>query len=143
MRPLAIAFLLLALLLSAHPAEAGDNSDEAMYECPGSNGEPLFTNKDVDGCQRMALRSLTVAPTIPDRPALRTDLYDPLMPRSHRPFPQDWLDYNAPVGSLRNSDARSGLYGTQGWFDYDAPSGSFRNDPAMWPWLGGTLRTYR
>jgi hypothetical protein len=142
MRHLAIALLLLAVLLSTHPAEAEDNSEMVMYECPGLNGEPLFTNKVIAGCQRMSLKPITVAPTLPDRSAFRADSYDSLMSQSHRPFPQDWMDYSAPVGSLRNSYARSGLYGTQGWFDYNAPSGSFRNNPTMWPWPGGIIRMY-
>jgi hypothetical protein len=140
MRHLAIALLLLAVLLPTLPAEAEDNSEKGMFECPGLNGEPLFTNKDVAGCQRMTLKPLTVAPTLPDRPALRANSYDSLVSQSHRSFPEDWMDHGAPVGSLRNSYLRSGLYGTQGWFDLNAPSGSFRNDPLMWPWTGGYIR---
>jgi hypothetical protein len=121
--------LLVGLLAIFVPSlsRPSDDLDSLVYRCEGPSGE-LYTNKKGPGCIVMSLPELTIAPS---RSAATPTTHVP----SHgvRPFPSDWFDYDAPVGSLRNQLTLGGLYGTQEWLDYDAPIGSLRNSPAYWP----------
>jgi hypothetical protein len=75
----------------------------------------------------MALNSLTIAPARTYSIAPNSS-YNLL-----RPFPLDWHDNTAPIGSMRNRLIQDGLYGLHNWIDYNAPVGSMRNSAEAWP----------
>lgn len=107
---------------------SADVPEDHVYQCIGPSETALYTDRDLPGCQAMALASLTIAPSraylFSDGTAAGSFL---------RPFPEDWFDNTAPVGSMRNRMANGGLYGTHGWIDYNAPVGSMRNSVTTWP----------
>jgi hypothetical protein len=115
-----------ALILSL-PAMASA-TDSPVYQCPGPSGTLLYTDRELSDCRPITLSSLTIAPSRTYSESVSSPSYNRL-----RPFPADWYDHSAPVGSMRNRLMQGGLYGMQNWIDYDSPVGSMRNSVGTWP----------
>ena len=126
--------IVVGILILSLPLIASAN-DTTVYQCPGPSDTILFTNKEQEGCRPMALAPLTIAPARTYSDSVTNPGYSSL-----RPFPTDWYDHTAPVGSLRNRLIRNRLYGMQHWLDYNASVGSMRNSVETWPspfgWYG-------
>ena len=103
-------------------------TDSPMYQCPGPSGTLLYTDRALSDCQPIALGGLTIAPARTYPEAVSSTSYNRL-----RPFPTDWYDHSAPIGSMRNRMMQGGLYGMHNWIDYDSPVGSLRNTVQTWP----------
>jgi hypothetical protein len=77
------------------------STDAEVWQCPGPDGTPLFTNKERADCQAMDLKPLSIAPSLPeigDHPISRglgTQHYDSSVPG-------DAFSYDTPAGALRN-----------------------------------------
>lgn len=125
----AVGVLILSLPVMASA------TDSPVYQCPGPSGTVLYTDRMPSDCHPITLRALTIAPTRTDADSLSSPNYNRL-----RPFPTDWYDQTAPIGSMRNRLTRNGLYGMQHWIDYTSPIGSMRNSVETWPrpfgWYG-------
>jgi hypothetical protein len=119
--------ILAGVLILSLPSIASAN-DFPMYQCPGPSNTVLYTNIEQPGCRPTALGSLTIAPA-----RTYSNAVDGRSSSSLRPFPTDWYDDTAPIGSMRNSLMRGRPYGTQNWIDYGASVGSMRNSVETWP----------
>jgi hypothetical protein len=126
--------IVVGVLLFSLPSIA-PATDPPMYQCPGPSGTILYTNREQADCAPMTLAPLTIAPARTYSDFANSPDYS-----SHRPFPTDWYDYTAPIGSMRNRLMRGRLYGAQNWIDYNAPVGSMRNSVETWPGPFGWYR---
>jgi hypothetical protein len=78
MRPFTLfTFVAAAAFVLAQPAIADTNEtakfDPArMWECPQADGSPIYTNKERAGCKLMALRELSVVPSLDQMPTYRS-----------------------------------------------------------------------
>jgi hypothetical protein len=128
-------FLLVVSVIGLLLPAMASATDSSVYQCPGPANTLLYTDREQPGCHAMVPGSLTIAPTRIYSDSASNQSYDRL-----RPFPTDWYDHTAPVGSMRNQVMQGGLYGTQNWIDYNAPVGSMRNSVQTWPrpfgWFG-------
>lgn len=123
-----IVFLGVIAMFIPSLSLASDQLDSIVYQCQGPSGTDLYTNKRQPGCEVLNLPELTIVPhRAADMPSNNTALY------GLRQLPSDWFDYAGSVGSLRNRLTQSGFYGMQDLLDYDAPVGSMRNSPVYWP----------
>lgn len=121
-------FWVLAGILVLSFSSIASATDSPVYQCSGSSGAVIYTDREQSGCRPMALGSLTIAPSRTYSDAVSSPSYTRL-----RPLPTDWYDHTAPAGSMRNRVMQGGLYGMQNWIDYDAPVGSMRNSVGTWP----------
>ena len=79
MRPFTVFTLAAAaaLVLAAPPAIADTNEtvkfDPArMWECPQADGSSIYTNKERPGCKLLALKELSVVPSLDQMPTYRS-----------------------------------------------------------------------
>src|SRR6185312_170818 len=81
-----------ALVIAGIPAFADTNEttkfDPArMWECPQPDGSSMYTNKERAGCKLMALRELSVVPSLDQMPTYRSPYA--AMPSSDMPYSMD------------------------------------------------------
>ena len=94
---LLLATLTASFILVSN-AHATESSPVEMWECPGPEGTPLYTNKERPECQPKVLKALSVVPSMPDT------IFPPSTNGpSLRPAPasKDY-SYDTPIGALRN-----------------------------------------
>ena len=91
----------LLFLFSGCPTLTNASTDAEVWQCPGPDGTPLFTNKERDGCQAMDLKPLSIAPSLPEI-ADRSFSERPAIQRYDAPSPSDGFSYDTPAGALRN-----------------------------------------
>ncbi len=99
MRPFTVFTLAAAaaLVLAAPPAIADTNEtvkfDPArMWECPQADGSSIYTNKERPGCKLLALKELSVVPSLDQMPTYRSPYA--ATPSSDMQYSMD----RAPVG---------------------------------------------
>jgi hypothetical protein len=91
----------LCWFLVSNPSLSFASTDAQVWQCPGPDGTPLFTNKERADCQAMDLRPISVAPSYADI----ADHTTSTLPTTHRedsPFAIDQFSYDTPAGALRN-----------------------------------------
>jgi hypothetical protein len=81
-----------AVVLAAPPAIADTNEavkfDPArMWECPQADGSSIYTNKERAGCKLLALKELSVVPSLDQMPTYRSPYA--AMPSSDMPYSMD------------------------------------------------------
>src|SRR4030095_14540422 len=78
MRPFTRFSLVAAatLITAATPAFSGTETEKfdpaRMWECPQADGSSIYTNKERAGCKLMALRELSVVPSLDNMPTYRS-----------------------------------------------------------------------
>ncbi len=89
------------LLFIGCPAFTAASNDTEVWQCPGPDDTPLFTNKERPGCQPMELRPLSTAPALPDMTDRPVPGAEPVQ-RYDAPSQTDGFSYDTPAGALRN-----------------------------------------
>ena len=126
MRPFTVFTLIAAAaLVMAAPAIADTNEtvkfDPArMWECTQADGSPIYTNKERAGCKLMALRELSVVPSLDQMPTYRSPY--PATPPSEMPYSMD----RVPGGMTMRGQTVPGW--AQDWHSSIA-------------WTGGSIQT--
>jgi hypothetical protein len=94
MRPLKALTLFAAAALAVGATTSFADTDETvksdparMWECIQADGSPIFTNKERAGCKLMALKELSVVPSLDHMPTYRSPY--PETPRSEAPYSMD------------------------------------------------------
>jgi len=85
--------------LSDSPAPSGSPE---VWECPQSDGMPLYTNYEMPGCRAMDLKPLLRFPSPPDRPNL-PQLQETVVPRLDAGPPEDVFPENFLGGGFGSS----------------------------------------
>lgn len=104
MRPFTCFSLVAAatLVMVAAPAfsetETGKFDPARMWECPQPDGSSIYTNKERAGCKLMALRELSVVPSLDNMPTYRPALAT--APRYDIPAPSD--RYQGMTGEVQH-----------------------------------------
>ena len=94
-------FPAICWLLISNPTWSLASTDAQVWQCPGPDGTPLFTNKERADCQAMDLRPISVAPSYADI-ADHTTSSRPPTHGDDSPFAVDPFSYDTPAGALRN-----------------------------------------
>jgi hypothetical protein len=132
MRPFTIFTLVVAaaLVLAAPPANADTNETVTfdpvrMWECTQADGSSIYTNKERAGCKLMALKELSVVPSLDNMPTYRSPHAAPPPPeipylgdrapaamatRTVPGWAQDWHSSIAWTGESTQAEV-CGLYG--------------------------------
>jgi len=100
------------------PAES-----ETVWECPQSDGVPVYTNRERPGCRAMQLKPLSIVPSLPDLPQPQQQMVGPAPPRYDGPPPSAWGPPAAPAVPERNVPDWG-----KDWYARIAPSGSTREE---------------
>lgn len=90
----------LCWLILSSPSFTLASTDAQVWQCPGPDDTPLYTNKERPGCQAMDLKPISTAPSlteIADQTASRPGTY-----RDDPAFSVDAFSYDTPAGALRN-----------------------------------------
>ena len=113
-------------------SDVASTDSETVWECPGSEGVPVYTNRERSGCRAMQLKPLSTVPSIPDLPYRQQFA----APRMDAPAQPDW---NAPS----TAPARNVPDWGKDWYAHIAPAGSAREEVcAMYTeWLRLNERT--
>lgn len=84
--------LTLCCFILTGPSFTIASTDAEVWQCPGPDGTPLFTNKERAGCQVMELKPLSITSSLPE-----------MSDHLNAPSAADAFSYDTPAGALRNS----------------------------------------
>ena len=112
---IAVAAVIPALANTPAPSES-----ETVWECPQSDGVPVYTNRERPGCRAMQLKPLSTVPSLSDVP-MQPQLVGAPVPRLDGPPSADW---NVPA----TPSERNVPDWAKDWQARIAPSGSTREE---------------
>lgn len=95
------AALALCVLFLSSPAFTSASNEAEVWQCPGPDGTPLFTNKEQAGCHAMELKPLSISPTLPEM-AGHPFSGGSTIQHYDAPSQSDTFSYDTPAGALRN-----------------------------------------
>ena len=96
-----VCTIILLVLFTGYPALSNASTDAEIWQCPGPDDTPLYTNKERAGCQAMDLKPLSTAPSLPEI-ADHSFSERGGGQRYEAPSGSDGFSYDTPIGALRN-----------------------------------------
>ena len=115
---MAIVLASVILALSNTPASS---ESETVWECPQSDGVPVYTNRERPGCRAMQLKPLSIVPSLADVP-VQPQVLRANGPRLDGLPPADW---NVPPVTAPERNVPD--WGKD-WYAHISPEGSTREE---------------